>query len=86
MMDGVSTIDTGSNAVLLQMNVESIAEVRVLTSNYQVLSHPAVTTVIPGMRRRQHVESNVRAAASGPCPPEILDILKGHRWKRNFYS
>src|SRR5262245_35083479 len=35
MMDGVSTIDTGSNAVLLQMNVESIAEVRVLTSNYQ---------------------------------------------------
>src|SRR5262245_9026087 len=35
MMDGVSTMDTGSNAVLLQMNVESIAEVRVLTSNYQ---------------------------------------------------
>ena len=35
MMDGVSTVDTGSNAVLLQMNVESIAEVRVLTSSYQ---------------------------------------------------
>jgi len=35
MMDGISTIDTGSNAVLLQMNVESIAEVKVLTSTYQ---------------------------------------------------
>ena len=35
MMDGVSTMDTGSNAVLLQMNVESIAEVKVLVSNYQ---------------------------------------------------
>jgi hypothetical protein len=35
MMDGISTIDTGSNAVLLQMNVESIAEVRVLASSYQ---------------------------------------------------
>lgn len=35
MMDGVSTMDTGSNAVLLQMNVESIAEVNVLVSNYQ---------------------------------------------------
>jgi hypothetical protein len=35
MMDGVSTMDTGSNAILLQMNVESIAEVRVLASNYQ---------------------------------------------------
>src|SRR5437870_2871965 len=35
MMDGVSTVDTGSNSVLLQMNVESIAEVRVLASSYQ---------------------------------------------------
>ena len=35
MMDGVSTMDTGSNSVLLQMTVESIAEVKVLTSAYQ---------------------------------------------------
>jgi hypothetical protein len=35
MMDGVSTMDTGSNRVLIQMNVESIAEVKVLVSNYQ---------------------------------------------------
>ena len=33
MMDGVSTMDTGSNSVLLQMNVESIAEIKVLVSN-----------------------------------------------------
>ncbi len=35
MMDGVSIIDTGSNRPLLQMNVESIQEVKVLTSTYQ---------------------------------------------------
>jgi hypothetical protein len=35
MMDGVSAVDTGSNSILLQMNVESIAEVKVLTSSYQ---------------------------------------------------
>src|SRR5439155_2293281 len=35
MMDGVSAVDTGSNSILLQMNVESIAEVKVLTSGYQ---------------------------------------------------
>ncbi len=35
MMDGVGVMDTGSNAPLLQMNVESIAEVKVLTSVYQ---------------------------------------------------
>jgi hypothetical protein len=34
-MDGVSTMDTGGNSVLLQMNVESIAEVKVVASNYQ---------------------------------------------------
>jgi Carboxypeptidase regulatory-like domain len=32
MIDGVSAVDTGSNSILLQMNVESIAEVKVLTS------------------------------------------------------
>jgi hypothetical protein len=35
MMDGVSTLDTGSNAPILQMNLESIAELKVLTSGYQ---------------------------------------------------
>jgi hypothetical protein len=35
MMDGVSTMDTGNNGILLQMNVESIAEVKILVSNYQ---------------------------------------------------
>jgi hypothetical protein len=31
-MDGISTMDTGSNTVLLQMNTESIAEVKLLVS------------------------------------------------------
>ncbi len=35
MMDGVSTVDTGGNSLLLNMSTESIAEVKVLTSNYQ---------------------------------------------------
>ncbi len=35
MMDGVATMDTGNNAALLQLNIEAIAEVKVLTSDYQ---------------------------------------------------
>jgi len=35
MMDGISTMDTGSNSILLQMNIESVAEVKVLVSGYQ---------------------------------------------------
>src|ERR1051326_4557951 len=35
MMDGVSTMDTGSNRAIIDLNVESVAEVKVLVSNYQ---------------------------------------------------
>src|SRR5215213_408010 len=35
MMDGVSTMDTGSNGALVQMNTESIAEVKLLVQGYQ---------------------------------------------------
>ena len=35
MMDGVSTMDTGNNGQLIQMNVEAIAEVKVLSQGYQ---------------------------------------------------
>jgi hypothetical protein len=35
MMDGIGTMDTGSNRLLMAVNVESIAEVKVLTSSYQ---------------------------------------------------
>ncbi len=34
-MDGVSTMDTGSNRAIIDLNIESIAEVKVLVSNYQ---------------------------------------------------
>jgi carboxypeptidase family protein len=34
-MDGVSTMDTGSNRAIIDLNVESISEVKVLVSSYQ---------------------------------------------------
>jgi Carboxypeptidase regulatory-like domain len=35
MMDGISAMDTGNNGQMLQMNIDSIQEVKVLTSGYQ---------------------------------------------------
>jgi hypothetical protein len=35
MMDGVGAMDTGSNRLLMAVNTESIAEVKILTSGYQ---------------------------------------------------
>ena len=35
MMDGISAMDTGNNGQMIAMNIESIAEVKVLTQGYQ---------------------------------------------------
>jgi aryl-alcohol dehydrogenase-like predicted oxidoreductase len=50
------------------------------------LSHPAVSTVIPGMRNASHVDSNCEASEKGPLPAETLAILRRHAWPRNFYG
>ncbi|MBI4209239.1 MAG: aldo/keto reductase [Deltaproteobacteria bacterium] len=49
------------------------------------LSHPAVSTVIPGMRRPEHVRPNTRVSDLSPLPSEVLEELKNHAWPRNFY-
>jgi aryl-alcohol dehydrogenase-like predicted oxidoreductase len=50
------------------------------------ISHPAVSTVIPGMRSPEHVEANVAAVARGPLPDDELAVLRRHRWERSFYA
>jgi aryl-alcohol dehydrogenase-like predicted oxidoreductase len=50
-----------------------------------ILSHPAVSTVIPGMRSVRNVERNMTVADGKGLPTEQVEKLKGHRWVRNFY-
>jgi aryl-alcohol dehydrogenase-like predicted oxidoreductase len=50
------------------------------------ISHPAVSSVIPGMRTVRHAESNTALSAQGPLPEETLAVLKRHAWDRNFYD
>jgi aryl-alcohol dehydrogenase-like predicted oxidoreductase len=50
------------------------------------LSHPAVSTVIPGMRSLKNAEANSAVPDQGPLPPEELAILRRHAWDRNFYD
>jgi aryl-alcohol dehydrogenase-like predicted oxidoreductase len=49
------------------------------------LSHPAVSTVIPGMRSTRHVAANTAASDAGPLPEETLRKLRKHRWVRNYW-
>jgi len=51
-----------------------------------VISNPAVSTVIPGMRTVRNVERNAGASDQGPLDAVAIQILKRHAWDKNFYQ
>jgi aryl-alcohol dehydrogenase-like predicted oxidoreductase len=50
------------------------------------LSHPAVSTVIPGMRSPEHARANAAVSDGRVLSPALLAELAGHAWERNFYQ
>ncbi|MBV8813090.1 MAG: aldo/keto reductase [Verrucomicrobia bacterium] len=51
-----------------------------------VLSHKAVSTVIPGMRSVRNVERNCQIADGKGLSQDQVQKLKAHRWEHNFYG
>lgn len=51
-----------------------------------VLSAPAVSTVIPGMRSVRNAERNAAVSDGRLLSAEQLALLAKHRWERNFYA
>jgi aryl-alcohol dehydrogenase-like predicted oxidoreductase len=47
-----------------------------------ILQHPAVSTVIPGMRKLKNVEANLRASDAQRLADGVMVELKRHRWDR----
>ena len=47
-----------------------------------ILNEPAVSTIIPGMRKLRNVEANVAASDAGALPGELHTRLRAHRWER----
>jgi aryl-alcohol dehydrogenase-like predicted oxidoreductase len=47
-----------------------------------ILSNPKVSTIIPGMRKLSHVDSNIAASDAGPLSTETVNELRSHRWER----
>ena len=47
-----------------------------------VLSHPAVSTTIIGMRKHEHVRQNIAVSDADPLDAAQLQALKPHRWDR----
>lgn len=50
------------------------------------LSNPAVSTVIPGMRKRRHAEANAALSDKGTLPAVMVEKIHRHAWDRNFYA
>ena len=73
MMDGVGTMDTGSNRLLMAVNTESIAEVKILTSGYQAeygrSSGLQITAVTRGGTNRFH--------------GSLYDVERNSKWNAN---
>jgi aryl-alcohol dehydrogenase-like predicted oxidoreductase len=47
-----------------------------------ILSENRVSTIIPGMRKLNHVEANIATSDTGPLPEDLHAKLRDHRWDR----
>ncbi len=50
-----------------------------------VLDHPAVSTVIAGMRSVRNVERNAATSDGRRLTDDQREVIRRHRWERNFY-
>jgi aryl-alcohol dehydrogenase-like predicted oxidoreductase len=46
------------------------------------ISHPAVSTSIPGMRKAKNVRQNIAVSDGQPLPADLIGQLRAHRWDR----
>jgi aryl-alcohol dehydrogenase-like predicted oxidoreductase len=80
---------------LLSRTVEAVEKMRPLVEGAAgtmargalrfCLSHPAVSTVIPGIRSPAQAEANCAAGDDAPLPPAVRDQLRAFRWVRKPY-
>jgi aryl-alcohol dehydrogenase-like predicted oxidoreductase len=49
------------------------------------LAHPAVSTVIPGIRNVAQAEANCAVSDLPDLSPELLSRLRRHNWRRSFW-
>src|SRR2546426_471950 len=47
-----------------------------------ILGHPVVSTIIPGMRKLSHVDSNIATSDVGRLSDDLLAELSEYRWDR----
>ncbi len=81
--DRLQQVDEHVRAILDELGIER-SQLPEVALRY-ILSHPAVSSVIPGMRSVRNVERNAAVGDGCGLPDEQVAALKKHRWDRNFY-
>ena len=74
----VERVDERVRAILEDLGIER-EQLPEIALRY-VLSHPAVSTVIPGMRTVRNVERNAALGDGRGLPEDRVQALKAHRW------
>lgn len=72
------TVDRAERLAPLVPEGSSLAE----TALRFILEHPAVSTVIPGMRKPAHVRANLGVSDGARLDRELVERLRAHRWDR----
>ncbi|WP_328915456.1 MULTISPECIES: aldo/keto reductase [unclassified Streptomyces] len=82
--DRPAEVERHADAITAELGIarEELAE----TALRFVLSAPAVSTVIPGMRSVRNAERNAAVSDGRLLDADRLALLAKHRWQRNFYS
>jgi len=73
-------------ALKKDLSAAGVTELLADTALRFCLAHPAVSTVIPGMRRVRNVEMNTKLSEREPLSPEVLAVLRRHAWQKNYYQ
>lgn len=70
----------------IKVDTKTVCESNAEAALRYIISFPAVSAVIPGMRKEKNLMANISYINKGPLPEEILERLKVHRWQKNFYE
>lgn len=75
-----------AHVAALQADLGDLGEPLAETALRFCISPPAVSSVIPGMRKIRNVESNMGVSARGALSEAVLEKLARHAWAKNFYN
>jgi len=76
MVDGASVMDTGNNGVALQLNVDAIAEVKVLTAGYQAEYGRSSGLQITAVTK----------SGSNAFHGSVYDVIRNSDWNSNTWA